>query len=69
MTSKSCGVATLKPSGLELEVNDIKKDNESRILILDILESERIILGKVYFPTKDHPKEQLQILLNFLTQC
>ena len=64
-TSKSCGVATLIPSGLELEVNNIKKDKEGRILILDmILESERIILGNVYFPTKDHPKEQLQMLLN-----
>ena len=60
-SSKSCGVAILIPAGLEIEVNEIKTDKEGRILILNMtLQSGRVIVGNVYFPTRDHPNEQLQ---------
>ena len=61
VSSKGCGVAILIPAGLEIEMNEIKADKEGRILILDMtLESGQVILGNIYFPTRDHPNEQLQ---------
>ena len=56
-TFQSKGVAILIPKHLaeKVKVNNIKRDNEGRIIILDCqIDDNDIILANIYAPTKDH---------------
>ena len=62
-TSASKGVAILFPKSMDVIINNIEKDKDGRILIIDAtLEIGNVVLVNVYFPTKDSLSQQLNCL-------
>ena len=61
-TTQKNGVAICVPSHIQCNLNDIKNDVNGRFLLLDInIDENNFILLNVYAPTKDHPKDQIDL--------
>lgn len=62
-TSSSKGVAILVPRSVDINVNRVEKDEEGRILLLDVSSDfGNCILINTYFPTKDNVYQQMKCL-------
>ena len=67
-STASCGVAILFFPGLDLSIDNIRKDDNGRFLALQIKNDDQdFFLCNLYFPTRDKVQEQLK-LLNYVKQ-
>ena len=69
-TNASKGVAILFPKHFHVEVNNCVKDDNGRMLLLDIeIDKLNMIIVNIYAPTKDNEKDQItfiDMVANFL---
>ncbi len=65
----SCGVMILFSSNTDVEVTNVETDSDGRILILNVLTSdkEEYTICNIYAPTRNKVKEQLTFLSNVKT--
>ena len=62
-TTDSCGVAILIFPGMDLSIESIQKDDDGRLLALQIKNDDQdFFLCNLYFPTRDKVQEQLTLL-------
>ena len=62
-TSSSRGVAILISKELNININEIIRDNTGRFLLIDAeFEGQNLIIANIYAPTKDHSDLQAEFL-------
>lgn len=65
-TSNSRGVAALLSRHLDIQVSEIHKDTDGRLMIIQAdLEEERITIANIYAPTQSESREQV----SFISEC
>ena len=65
-SNHSRGVMILLAPGLNFKIDQVMKDDEGRFVVLkgDLL-GYKLLLGNVYFPTRDRVQRQIDFLVNF----
>ena len=64
-TNHSKGVLVLIASSLNINIQELKIDNEGRYVIFKgEIRGTKVVMGNLYFPTRDKEKEQLKFLNN-----
>ena len=65
--SNARGVAILIPNNLDIKINQVKKDNDGRLIVLDCtISDDRYIIVNIYAPTIDKKQEQVNFINSVL---